>query len=309
MEVISIIDLGSNSLKILVTSLNKDNSLNKIYEKKYNIRIGDYIDSEKNLSHIGICNLVFILEDFKKISSDYNATKLITIATESLRKCNNIKYVLDILKDQTDLDIKILSGYNEAYFGYIATKNTLNYSDYYLLDIGGASVEISLIKDNNFIDFVSLPLGAISLSKKFDFKNKVSELTKDKLKEYIFQEFKKYTWLNQKLDLPVICIGGSTKNLATIYTINKLKVSNKNIHNLKIDFNDIYDLNNFICNLNCDDKLKIKGLSKKRADIISASSTFLELFLEYTNSNLVIINKFGIREGIAYDILKDNYSL
>lgn len=304
METVSIIDLGSNSLKLLICNMYKNNKLSSIYEKKIQIRLSDYCtDEENNLSPLGIYKLIYVLENFKTISDSYKSTKIITVATESLRKCSNIEYILEIIKKETDISIKLLSGYEEAYLGYVSTLNTLNYSDYFLVDIGGASVEISLIRNKQFVNFVSLPFGAVPISKQFNFRDKVLYKTSIDFRNTIYKEFDKLEWLKQEDTLPTICIGGSIKTLAHIYSLNNNTDEYTHLHNLKINYDELSKINKYLCDLSYEDKINIKGLSRKRADIICGASNFINYFMDYTNSNNIIINKFGIREGIIYRML------
>ncbi|MFR2270239.1 MAG: exopolyphosphatase, partial [Clostridium sp.] len=139
MKSIGIIDLGSNSLKLLIAEQRHSNNINVLFERKHQIRLSDYyIDDIPNLSAIGIYKLVLSIQNFNEKCKSFNCDKVIVVATETLRKCANKDIVLSEIKKETGLDVKILSGYEESYLGYISTINTLNYNNYFLVDMGGA---------------------------------------------------------------------------------------------------------------------------------------------------------------------------
>ena len=132
MKSIGIIDLGSNSLKLLIAEQRHSSKINVLFERKHQIRLSDYyIDDIPNLSAIGIYKLVLSIQNFKEKCKYFDCDKIIVVATETLRKCANKDIILNEIKKETGLDVKILSGYEESYLGYIATVNTLNYNNYF----------------------------------------------------------------------------------------------------------------------------------------------------------------------------------
>ena len=159
MKSIGIIDLGSNSLKLLIAEQKHSKKINVLFEKKHQIRLSDYyIDDIPNLSAIGIYKLILSIQSFKEKCKLFECDKIIVVATETLRKCANKDVILHEIKKETGFEVRILSGYEESYLGYVSTVNTLDYSNYFLVDMGGASVEIALVKNNKFKHYASLPL-------------------------------------------------------------------------------------------------------------------------------------------------------
>ena len=306
MKSIGIIDLGSNSLKLLIAEQRHSNNINVLFERKHQIRLSDYyIDDIPNLSAIGIYKLVLSIQNFNEKCKSFNCDKVIVVATETLRKCANKDIVLSEIKKETGLDVKILSGYEESYLGYISTINTLNYNNYFLVDMGGASIEIALVKNKKFKNYASLPLGPIPLSSRFNLFNRISPFTRNEFKNYIYREFNKYPWLKQGRNLPIVTIGGSIKNIAQIHICNSDTYIKPCLHNFKMNYSEISYINNRICSLDYNERVNIKGVSKKRADVICASSNFMKYFMLYTHSKKVIINNYGIREGIFFSCLEE----
>ena len=306
MKSVGIIDLGSNSLKLLIAEVREDNVMNVLCEKKHQIKLSDYyIDDRPNLSPIGVYKLIYSIQMFLDKCKFYQCENVIAVATETLRKCANKKAILNEIKKETGLDIKILSGYEESYLGYISTINTLNYKNYFLIDMGGASVEIALIKNRKFKYYASLPLGPIPLSSRFNLFNKISPSTKAAFKKFLYKEFVRYPWLKQGRNLPIISIGGSMKNIAQIDICNNTGFIGSSLHNYQMTYSNLSFINNQICSLDYNARVNIKGVSKKRADVICASSNFIKYFMLYTHSKRIIINNYGIREGIFFSFIKN----
>ena len=100
-------------------------------------------------------------------------------------------------------------------------------------------------------------------------------------------------------------IGGSIKNIAQNHICNSDTYIEPCLHNFKMNYSEISYINNRICSLDYNERVNIKGVSKKRADVICASSNFMKYFMLYTHSKKVIINNYGIREGIFFSCLEE----
>ena len=72
-----------------------------------------------------------------------------------------------------------------------------------------------------------------------------------------------------------------------------------------MNYSDLSHINNKLCSLDYNERINIKGVSKKRADVICDSSNFMKYFMLYTHSKKIIINTYGIREGIFYSCLEE----
>ena len=96
MKSIGIIDLGSNSLKLLIAEQKHSKKINVLFEKKHQIRLSDYyIDDIPNLSAIGIYKLILSIQSFKEKCKLFECDKIIVVATETLRKCANKDVILN----------------------------------------------------------------------------------------------------------------------------------------------------------------------------------------------------------------------
>ena len=155
MKSIGIIDLGSNSLKLLIAEQKHSKKINVLFEKKHQIRLSDYyIDDIPNLSAIGIYKLILSIQSFKEKCKLFECDKIIVVATETLRKCANKDVILNEIKKETGFEVRILSGYEESYLGYVSTVNTLDYSNYFLVDLTCLTKYLLLLKMNLKIIYI-----------------------------------------------------------------------------------------------------------------------------------------------------------
>ncbi|HEX9026287.1 MAG TPA: exopolyphosphatase, partial [Clostridium sp.] len=217
MKNIAVIDIGSNSMRVLVYEIYENNSFKIIDEEKRMTRLGEFITKTNDLSNQGIQKLLITLEFFKILCEKNNVVEIIVVATEAVRRANNKKEILSLVKDKLKLNIRILSGLEESAYGYLTIKSTMNINDALLIDIGGSSMEITLVKNKTISNGVSVPLGSIPLTKLFPFDKRADNDTVLEFRQFIFNEFDKLPWLNNATDLPLIGIGGTARSIGKIH--------------------------------------------------------------------------------------------
>lgn len=302
MKNISVIDIGSNSMRVLVYEIYENNSFKIIDEEKRMTRLGQFIDEANNLSNEGIQKLLVTLEFFKILCEKNSVSELIVVATEAIRRANNKNEILTLVKEKINLNIRILSGLEESAYGYTTIKATMDITDALLVDIGGSSMEITLVKDKRISNGISLPLGSIPLTKLFPLDAPVNNDTKLKFKKFIFNEFDNLPWLSNAKNLPLIGIGGTARSIGKIHK-KLINYPLDLLHNYTIPFDEVKTIHNYVLNLNISQKAKLKGLPKERADIFAAPFSALLMLMNYCNCPVLKISQYGIREGVLYEKL------
>ncbi len=302
MKNIAVIDIGSNSMRVLVYEIYPNNSFKIIDEEKRMTRLGQFLDKTNNLSADGIQKLIITLEFFKILCEKNNVAEIIVVATEAVRRANNKKLILSLVKEKINLDIRILSGLEESTYGYITIKSTMDINDAILVDIGGSSMEITLVKNKKISNGISLPLGSIPLTKLFAFDMPSDKDTSLNFKKFIFKEFDKLPWLNDIKDLPLIGIGGTARSIGKIHK-KFINYPLDLLHNYTVTFDEVKTMYNYVVDLSPSQKNKLKGLPKERADIFTAPFSALVMLMTYCNCPDLKISQYGIREGVLYEKL------
>lgn len=306
MKNIAVIDIGSNSMRVLVYEIYPNKSFKIIDEEKRMTRLGAFIDDNNNLSNKGIEKLLITLDFFKILCEKNNVAEIIIVATEAIRKSNNKSYVLSLIKEKTELNIRILSGLEESAYGYITIKATMNIDNAILIDIGGSSMEITLVKNKKICNGISLPLGSIPLTKLFPFDKPADKEYQLEFKKFIYKEFDKLPWLRDGRDLPLIGIGGTARAIGKIHK-KFITYPLDLLHNYTMSSNEVKLIYNYVLNLTMAQKSKLKGLPKERVDIFTAPFSALTMLMSYCNCPSLKISQYGIREGVLYEkLLGDN---
>ncbi len=303
MKTIGVIDIGSNSIRLVVVKILGHNSYEIIDEVKQSIRLGKDITPDGKLNPARMEKALDTLRFYKNLCEAWSTNKLIIVATEAVRKASNQQHFLGRIKNELNLPVKVLSGEQEAFLDYLGAINSLDLTDGLIMDIGGSSTELVLVQNRKMINCISLPFGAISLSEKLNLLDSPDSAEKI-LTTYLLDYFSQISWLVK--GLPVIGIGGTFRNIAKIDKKIRdypLELSHNYYLNGK-QFEEIYTL---VKNTPVGARKTIKGLSKDRADIFLGATIAIKTLLEITASTDIFISGYGLREGLIFEyIFKKN---
>ena len=300
-ERVAVIDLGSNSMRMVIFQIYQNGAYNLIHRKKENVRISQgMIKSEKMfLTRDAMNRTIESLKGFSYICKFFNVDKILAVATAAVRESDNGEYFLQLVEEETGIKIKILSGTEEAALGYVGAINTLDVNDAVFFDLGGASTEITLIKDREIKQSISFPFGAVVLTEMFNASDDISAETLKKIHDYIACQFKQMPWLKD-LNVPIVGIGGTIRSIARIDQKLK-KYPFPIIHNYRFGsmaFNKIYSM---LTSVNLTERKKVPGLNNDRADIITAGAIVLKEILDTVKSTNFIVSDCGLREGLFFN--------
>lgn len=302
MKKLGIIDIGSNSIRLILLEFDINYSFSIIDEVKESVRLGKDINENGELNSVRIETAINTLSFFKRLCVSQNVTEILAVATEAVRKATNQKNFLDRAKAEINLDIRILSGTEEAFYDYFGTVNTLEIDDGLLMDIGGSSTELAYIKNKKLVSSISLPFGAIDLSERFSLFETIDEKKEKDLTVYLNSFYKNVPWLKNLQNINIIGVGGSIRNIAKIHQKLRIYPMN-NLHNYRMNSRDVSNIYKIIKETDLEQRKKIKGLSRDRSDIILGPLAALTILQEYVNSKELTICSHGIRDGLLYEYL------
>ena len=163
------IDIGSNSIKLVVVDAASSDSFAVLAREKDVVRLGHDTLREGHLDQAAIKRAAESIKRFRSIAEARGAEEIITIATASVREAHNAAEFIREIRDETDLRVHVLSGLEEARLIGLAAAQGCSVTGQTLLniDIGGGSTEISVMSNGGHAALFSLKLGAVGLTEKF----------------------------------------------------------------------------------------------------------------------------------------------
>lgn len=298
----AIIDIGSNSARLVIFEKTSRYGFHLICEQKSKVRIGEGAYNKNGyLQPIGITRAFFALKSFLHTIEKYQAHKTLCVATSALRDAPNAKAFTDWIHKKLGLTIKIIDGQKEALFGAIAASNLLPLTDGITIDIGGGSSDIAYIINGKIVDTYSLNIGTVRIKELFFDKYSVSQAHK-KAKAFIQQELQ-HLPIDFKHTL-AIGIGGTARTLSK-GIMKRIKYPLDKLHAFTYRLKSQEDYLQAIP-LSSAKNLKHFGLKKSRYDTIREGTLIFNEILAHIKAETVITSSVGVREGVYLEQLLRN---
>ena len=299
MQRIAIIDIGSNSARLVVSHIYKNGAYNMVYNQKEALRLSQKVDGQNMLTEEAFTSTIDTMRSFAHMCKVYQADKTIAVATAAIRNATNGAELVAKVAEETGIQLHIISGKTEAYISYLGVINTLDVKNGIIFDLGGGSTELILFKNRKILESVSLPLGAVNTTGMFNIRNEMPPNVYNDVSAFVMSRLNQYPWLKQN-NLPLIGVGGTARTVAKIIQRAKKYPATK-IHNYAYPMQTFRSFFNKLRLTNLEQRKKISGLSSERSDIILAGSTIISCLLEATGAKKLITSGCGLREGLFYD--------
>lgn len=299
MNKVAILDLGSNSVRMTIAEYGEDGNFDILDRRQSMVRLSAGMGKEKILQPDAIERALKALKEYQKIYSKYKGITIKAVATAAVRQAQNKNDFIKLLKKEFDLDLRVLSGIDEAEYDYHAVIRTLPVQDCLIVDTGGASVEIILVQRRKLVQRISLPLGAVTITESWLEKDVVTAASFFKAFSNIDNKLNNIPWISQARNYPIVAIGGSNRSLAKIVRNrnNELEMPIHGMHMSRDTAEKIYEE---LLSKSKEGRIKIKGVSRERGDIIIGGLLPLIILLTKADTNQIIFSQSGLREGVLF---------
>ena len=286
----AIIDIGSNSIRMVIFEKSSRFAFHLIHEAKSRVRLSENAYENGGILQDKALSRTFnALKEFQLIIKDFNVYKTLIVATSALRDAPNKKEFITKVKKELGLAIKTINGDREAYLGGLAAANLLYLDNGLTIDIGGGSTELSLFKNKKIIKTISLDLGTVRIKELFFDTGDIQGA-----KVYIKKELQKLS--TEFSCKTIIGIGGTLRALSKMI-VDKEDITYKKLHGLSYELNSQKAYFKEI--LEADTKeLKRLGVKTDRLDVIQPGLLILTLLIEQIEAETIITSGVGVREGL-----------
>ena len=309
-EKIAIIDLGSNSVRLVIYEISDNGSFRLIDDISNVIRLSADMKDGKYINDMAIMRTLKTIKLFSKLCSSYNVPKknIIAVATAAVRKAENKDYFLRLLYSSTGINFKLISGDEEALYVYKAVIHTLDVDEGIIVDIGGGSTEIIKFSDNNISGLQSIPVGTIVATEQFLDKDKISSKSIKTFEQYLESTFKDLFWMKEKKTKCIIGLGGALRNISKIHR-KKTNYSVDIVHNYSMSIDDFLEIYESLKTMDLASRKKVAGMSSKRADIIVGAFLIIKVISKLCGAKKFVTSGNGLREGLLLDYIFTHYPL
>jgi exopolyphosphatase/guanosine-5'-triphosphate,3'-diphosphate pyrophosphatase len=164
---LGVLDVGSNTVHLLVVDAHRGAAPLPAYSHKTELRLAEHLEKDGNIAKAGADELVSFVAEAAELAEDKGCESVLAFATSALREAPNGEKVLERVRTETGVDLNVLTGQDEARLTFLAVRRWFGWSSGRLavFDIGGGSLEIAAGSDEEPTVAVSVPLGAGRLTR------------------------------------------------------------------------------------------------------------------------------------------------
>lgn len=273
-----VIDIGSNSVRLMINDGGKT-----LYKKVKTTRLAENMSNDGCLNVEAVERTVLAVSFFVSEAEKQVVDKIFVFATAAVRKAKNAPYFLSSVKDACGVDVDVLSGEEEAKAGYLGA---LMYKDGAVLDVGGASTELSVVVNGVAVYSKSIYLGAVTTTD-------VCGQDVFKVKKYCSEQLRQFGEVNCN---NLVAIGGTATTIASM--LLELEVYNtEKVDNFIIEYNKLKELQNKVYSLTIEERKGLVGLQPERAKVIGSGISIIVQLMERFNIKQIKVRESDNLEG------------
>jgi exopolyphosphatase/guanosine-5'-triphosphate,3'-diphosphate pyrophosphatase len=299
---IAIMDLGSNSARLIVVEYIPGWSFRIIDEVSHRVRLSDGMYQDGMLQPSAVRRAVEAIKMFRALCDANGVKEIVPIATAAVRDAKNRKEFLNQLMQASRLQFQVLSGNEEAELSALGAINGVGIKNGFVMDVGGGSTEISEVRNSHNYQSVTTPLGALRLTELFLSGSPVRPTDIRNINRYISDALTSIPWLQKSPGrrASFFGLGGTLRALVRIdreYQSYPLELMN----GYELPLRRIEEMISHMTKLSVSERMqRIRGLQADRADIILAGAMIVVAILKRAGANRIIISGQGVREGVFY---------
>lgn len=287
---IGVIDIGSNSVRMVVYE-GERRSPHILFNEKVLCGLGEDLAAKGNLSENGLDMAHETLGRFAHLAQDMKLRHLDVVATSAVRDASDGQTFMERVKSATGLDIRLLSGKEEAIYTAQGVLSGTPEAEGIVGDLGGGSLELAHIKKSEVRKTKTLPIGAVRLLGD-------DSLTPKKRRAVIDGALSKANWLSKGQGKDLYLVGGAWRALA------RLDMQRRNhpipvVHHYVLTPDAIKDALTWSKNLSG----QIVNVAARRLPTLPVAAEILDAVMEHCGSSQAVVSAMGLREGLLFNRL------
>jgi exopolyphosphatase/guanosine-5'-triphosphate,3'-diphosphate pyrophosphatase len=298
------IDIGTNTIKLLVAAVEEDGSLQILSREKSLVRLGSETLATGRLSDEAIEAGVEAVEQFLRSIRSAGAELVRAVATCAVREASNSHDFLEAVRRRTGVTVDVVSGEEEARLINLGVRSEFpaRFDPLFLIDVGGGSTEF-VISDGSRVRLTeSLPLGVVRLSDRFSRDDPPSDRDRRAMKKAIRAAARKAVAKVRKTGYKT-CVGssGTIQSLSLVHEAAILGREATPTGHRTLTRNGLKRVNRLLRKTTAREKLRVPGLDPRRRDITVPGGLMLAWILKRTGARGIVVGERGLREGILLD--------
>jgi exopolyphosphatase/guanosine-5'-triphosphate,3'-diphosphate pyrophosphatase len=300
------IDIGTNSLHMIVVRIRPDFSFEVIDREKEMVRLGAGGLDGRSLTPEARHAALQVMSKFRRLAESHQVDETVAVATSAVREADNGGEFLRDIQQQTGIRARVISGTEEARLIHLAAAYGVGSPGevVVVVDIGGGSVEITRGAGSTIDAGQSFKLGVIRLTERFVKSDPIAPRDERKLVRHV--EAALGDWLDRIAAAGcdrLVGTSGTALSVGTIALAHDGRPLGAPIRNQRVSAKQIHRARKLLCELSLERRLRVPGLEPRRADITVAGAILLDTIIRRLQAAEITLCDLSLREGLVLDYI------
>jgi exopolyphosphatase/guanosine-5'-triphosphate,3'-diphosphate pyrophosphatase len=309
MAVYAAIDVGTNTLRLLIAEAVSPDDFTILHEEQEITRLGEGLLPMRLLQDEPRRRSLAALRRFAEAARRFKAEQVAAVATSAVREAENREELVTEIARETGLTIRVIDGREEACLTLLGVRHGLQLGSHRVLvmDVGGGSTEFVLAKGEDIEAIVSTGLGVVKLTEQHLVSDPPTPGELQALEEVVAERIDRLQGqLPRVEEAQLVGTAGTVTTLATI-DLALVTYNRQNIQGYCLRLARVRELLDRLAALPLQERQAIPGLESGRADIILAGAAILAVSMERLGHHELQVSDDGLREGILLDLLRKRH--
>lgn len=298
---IAAIDIGSNSLHMVIAEADRSGSFRVLDGEKEMVRLGARTLSSGRLPAAATRNALEVLTDYKRLAESHGVDTIVAVATSAIREARNGEDLIDRIGREVGIYARPISGEEEAGFVYLAAQHSIHVDGKraLVIDIGGGSVEIAVGSGAQVEYAASEKIGVLRMAERFVESDPLLPRERKRVVGHVTRMLTPH--LERLRELGFDTAVGTSGTILALGALAHERLAGKRadlLHHLSVPVCGIREVGRELVDLPLSRRLRVRGLAPERADIIAVGAVILETILDLLDVEEIILSEWALREGV-----------
>ena len=294
--------MGSNSFRLVVFKYEPGGWWTLIDEIREATRVSAGMGDEGMLKQEPVERALRTAAVFSSFLEASGVERVEAVATSAIRDAVNRDELLTEIHERTGLEVRVISGAEEAWYGYLAIANSTTVTEGFGIDMGGGSVQIMRIEDRRLAEAESLRLGAVRVSEAFLPDEDATPKQMKALRKHVVRQLSEFEWWDASEGRRLVGLGGTVRNLAAAVQ-KRLELPDVDVQGFALTRDALDELIEELASRPASKRGSVRGIKPDRGDVILGGAVVVAAAMDHGGFDSLEVTEAGLREGIFFERL------
>jgi exopolyphosphatase / guanosine-5'-triphosphate,3'-diphosphate pyrophosphatase len=303
------IDVGSNSVHLLIADVSSEGHVEVVERVKEMVRLGRRSFTTGLLSEEAMELAVRVLMHFSRLVEMRHADQVRAVATSAVREARNRDQFIARIRRDTGLEVEVISGREEAQLIYRAAQHALGLEGgpHLLVDLGGGSLELVLVRDQRSVWMKSAKLGAARMTERFLLDDPPTAAQRKRLLNHFEIEIGEQ--VEAARSAKVVRAIGTSGTINTLIAMARAARGEElgTLHGSTASAAEIGHLCRKIAACDAPARLGLPGIDSKRVDQVTAAAILADFVLQHSGAKEMVACAWALREGMLLELAETTH--